>query len=133
MEQQQLNPEQLEQLKHASTVGGAIGGLIALAFLLLIIISLWKIFTKAGEPGWAAIVPIYNAVVLLKISGKPIWWIILLLIPFVNFVISIIVFIGLAEKFGKTAGYGIGLALLGFIFMPMLAFSDAQYIGPKTA
>ncbi len=69
----------------------------------------------------------------MKISGKPGWWFILLIIPIVGFIISIIACIGLAERFSKTAGNGIGLALLGFIFGPMLAFSNAHYIGPKAA
>ncbi len=111
----------------------AVIGLIGVGFLLVMIVSGWKIFTKAGEPGWAVLVPIYNLIVLMKISGKPGWWFILLFIPIVGFVISIIACIGLAERFGKTAGYGIGIALLGFIFLPILAFGDAQYIGPKAA
>jgi hypothetical protein len=97
------------------------------------IAALWKVFTKAGEPGWAAIVPIYNAIVLLKISGKPLWWIILLFIPFVNFIIGILAALGLSEKFGKGAGFGIGLAFLPFVFYPILGFGSATYVGPKTA
>ena len=69
----------------------------------------------------------------MKIAGKPLWWIILFLIPSVNFVISILVSLGVAEKFGKSGGFGIGLAFLPFIFYPMLGFGDAQYVGPKTA
>jgi len=114
--------------------GGAIGalfglvfGVIGLGFAVLMIASMWKVFTKAGEPGWAAIVPIYNFVVLLKIAGKPIWWIVLFLIPFVNFIMAILVCISLAANFGKGAGFGLGLVFLGFIFYPILAFSDAEY------
>jgi len=88
---------------------------------------MWKIFTKAGQPGWAAIIPIYNIVVLLQVVKKPVWWILLMLIPLVNFIILILVFVELAKVFGKGAGFGVGLILLGFIFMPMLAFGDAQY------
>jgi hypothetical protein len=90
---------------------------------------LWKVFTKAGEPGWAAIVPIYNMIVFLKIVGKPVWWIILLIIPLVGFVIWIMLCIALAQSFGKGAGYGIGLAILSPIFFPMLGFGSAQYQG----
>ena len=108
-------------------------GVISLGFLLVMIISGWKVFAKAGEPGWAVIVPIYNLFVFMKISGKPGWWFILLFIPIVGLVISIMACVGLAERFGKTAGFGIGLALLGFIFLPILAFGDAQYVGPKAA
>lgn len=110
-------------------IGMVIGAVFYLGILVLMLASLWKVYAKAGQPGWAAIVPIYNLVVLLQIVGKPIWWIALLFIPFVNFVILILVYIELAKVFGKGAGYGIGLALLGIIFFPMLAFSDATYQG----
>lgn len=112
---------------------GAIGGLIYLAFMVLMVASLWKIYDKAGEPGWAAIIPIYNVIVLLKIVGRPIWWLLLLMIPFVNFIIAILVMIDLAKSFGQGAGYGLGLVFLPFIFSPMLAFGDASYGGPAAA
>ncbi|MBI3004801.1 MAG: signal peptidase I [Ignavibacteriales bacterium] len=103
---------------------------LVICFLVLVVYvaALWKVFAKAGEPGWAAIVPIYNLVVLLKIAGKPLWWIILLIIPLVNLIIDIIVSIEIAKKFGKGVGFGLGLALLGLIFYPILGFGDAQYI-----
>lgn len=114
--------------------GGAAGAAFGLVFMLvwlavvvLLVASLWSVFSKAGEPGWAAIIPIYNLIVLLKIAGKPLWWFILCLIPFVNLIVFIIVAIGVARNFGKGAGFGIGLALLGFIFFPILGFGDAQY------
>ena len=126
-----------ETIQHAdstgSAIGGAIGGIIGLAIALLIIASIWKTFSKASEPGWAVLVPIYNVIVLLKIAGKPLWWIVLFLIPGVNFVIAILAALGVAEKFGKGAGFGIGLAFLPFIFYPILGFGDSQYVGPKTA
>ena len=101
--------------------------IIYLAILVFYIIVWWKIFVKAGKPGWAAIIPIYNIIVLLQIVGKPIWWIILMLIPIVNLVISIIVFIELAKKFGKPAWHWILMILFGFIYFPILAFGDAKY------
>jgi hypothetical protein len=107
-----------------------VGIVIALVFFVLIIASLWRIFTKAGQPGWASIIPIYNAYILLKIAGKPGWWLILLIIPFVNLIIVILMSLGLAQNFGKGAGFGIGLAFLNFIFLPILAFGDARYQGP---
>lgn len=120
-------------LAQSSDAGGAIGGIIALVVQLaivgVIIAGMWKVYTKAGEPGWAAIIPIYNVVVLLKIVGRPIWWVVLFLIPVVNFIAAIIVSIDVAKSFGKGTGYGIGLALLGFIFYPLLGFGDAQYQG----
>jgi len=105
-------------------------GIICLAILVLMIASMWTIFSKAGAPGWASIVPIYNIIVLLKIIGKPWWWLLLMLIPIVNFVIMIIVLHNLSLSFGKGAGFTIGLILLGIIFLPVLAFGGAQYVGP---
>jgi hypothetical protein len=92
---------------------------------------MWKVFAKAGQPGWAAIVPIYNIIVLLQISGKPVWWILLFLIPVVNLVIAILVGIAIAKNFGKSDAFGVGLGLLGFVFYPILGFGDAQYQGVK--
>ena len=88
-------------------------------------------FTKAGKPGWAAIVPLYNVIVLFEIVGKPIWWIALFLIPGVNLVIAIMAGIEMAKFFGRGTGFGVGLALLGFIFFPILGFGDARYLGPQ--
>ena len=101
--------------------------LVYLAVIVLIVASFWKVFIKAGKNGWEAIVPIYNLIVLLEISGKPVWWIILYIIPVVNIVIMFMVNIALAEKFGKETGFGVGMTLLPFIFYPMLAFGDAKY------
>jgi len=114
----------------SSGAAAGIAGVILLVYALiglLMLVSLWKVFTKAGEPGWAAIIPIYNFIVLLKIAGKPAWWFVLLLIPFVNIVIAFMVSINVAQNFGKSTGFGVGLALLGFIFGPILAFGDARY------
>jgi hypothetical protein len=113
--------------------GGVVVGIIYLAILVLMIASMWKVFVKAGKPGWAAIVPIYNIVVLLQIANKPIWWIILYCIPIVNFIIMIIVFVALAKAFGKGVGFAIGLLLLSVIFFPILAFGSAQYVGAGAA
>lgn len=108
---------------------GLVMGLVWLVVLVGVIAGLWKVFVKAGKPGWAAIVPIYNIIVWLEIVGKPLWWIVLLFIPFVNFVVLIILSIALAEKFGKSTAFGIGIAFLGFIFIPILGFGDARYQG----
>src|SRR4051812_13202917 len=83
----------------AAAAGGGISLIIGLLIAAIVIASLWKIFVKAGEPGWAAIVPFYNFIVLLKIAGRPLWWLLLLLIPFVNFIVAILVYIDLARKF----------------------------------
>lgn len=98
------------------------------AILLLLVISMWKIFTKAGKPGWAAIIPIYNCIVLLEIVGKPVWWIILLMIPFVNIIFMIILSHRLSLVFGK--GIGTTILLLLVIGYPILAFGSAQYLKP---
>jgi len=101
--------------------------LIALVLRLIIVAGSWKMFSKAGKPGWAAIIPIYHFVVLLEITGKPIWWLLLLLVPLLNLLIVIIVVLALAERFGKTPGFAAGVLLLPFIFIPILGFGDATY------
>jgi len=113
-----------------NAAGAAAGGMMMIVWLAVVIgaiAGLWKTFVKAGKPGWGAIIPIYNGILLLEIAGRPLWWILLLLIPFVNFVVAIIVLIEVAKKFGKEAGFGLGLAFLGFIFFPILGFGSARY------
>jgi len=107
--------------------------LLVLALVVLGIVSMWKLFVKAGKPGWASIIPVYNIVVLLEITNKPIWWVILCFIPFVNIVIFFVIWYELAKSFGKGVGYTIGLIFLPFIFIPMLAFGDSVYTLPGTA
>ena len=101
--------------------------IVEIALLVLLIAGMWKVFQKAGKPGWAAIIPIYNIIVLLQITGKPIWWLVLYFIPFVNVVVLVLVCIALAKRFGKSVAFAIGLALLPFIFYPILGFGDATY------
>ena len=114
--------------------------IIVLAIAILVIAGLWKIFVKAGQPGWAAIIPIYNIYILIKIVGRPTWWLALLLLAFIPLVgslaVLVVVFIlywDLAKSFGKDVGYAIGLVLLSFVFVPMLGFGSAQYLGPKAS
>ena len=93
-----------------------------------------KVFEKAGKPMWAGFVPLYNYIVMLEIVGRPIWWFILLLIPFVNFVVLIILMMDMAKSFGKDAVFGILLFLFSFIMLPVMAFSsDIKYVGPAAA
>ena len=99
------------------------------AFVILMIAAMWKVFSKAGQPGWAALIPIVNVYFLCKVAGRPGWWLILMLIPLVNFIILIILDIDVAKNFGKGVGFGIGLLLLPFIFFPILGFGSAQYQG----
>lgn len=105
--------------------------MFALIPMIIILIAMWKIYTKAGKPGWACIVPIYNIIVLLEIVGKPLWWIFLFIIPIVNIVVSIMVYHQLSLSFGKDVGFTVGLILLSIIFIPILGFGDAAYIGPE--
>lgn len=104
--------------------------LFYMVFAVFMIICYWKIFTKAGKPGWAAIIPIYNIIVLLEVIGRPWWWVLLMLVPVANFVILIIMIFDLAKAFGKGTGFGFGLLFLSIIFVPILAFGDAVYKGP---
>ena len=104
-----------------------LGLIIYLAIVVLMIVSLWRVFVKANEPGWASIIPIYNVIVLLRIVDKPWWWLFLLMIPLVNIVIGIMVMVALAKSFDKGGMFAVGLILLPFIFYPILAFGDAEY------
>ena len=101
--------------------------IVYLAVLVLQIVALWKVFIKAGQPGWASIIPFYNFYVLLVIAEKPGWWLVLMFIPLVHIVITILMSLGIANNFGKGSGFGAGLAFLPFVFFPILAFSDAKY------
>ncbi|MBI5622993.1 MAG: signal peptidase I [Elusimicrobia bacterium] len=96
---------------------------------ILVIAGMWKTFSKAGKPGWAAVIPVYNVIVLLQIAAKPWWWLFLLIIPVVNIAINIMVSISVAQAFGKGTGFGLGLSFLGPIFYPILGFGDSQYVG----
>jgi hypothetical protein len=100
---------------------------VYLAVIVLIIAGFWRVFTKAGEAGWKSIIPIWNLIVLLRIAGRPVWWIILLLIPLVNLIVYLIVMLDLAKNFGKGSGFGVGLWLLSVIFFPILGFGSATY------
>ncbi|HSW66231.1 MAG TPA: DUF5684 domain-containing protein [Bacillota bacterium] len=106
--------------------------ILYLAAIVATIAGMWKVFVKAGKPGWASIVPIYNTLVLLEIAGKPWWWLLLMLIPIVNIVVAIMVYNELSKAFGKGTGTTVGMLLLPFIFLPMLGFGDAKYHGGGT-
>lgn len=101
--------------------------IIYVAVVVFGIVTMWKVFEKAGQPGWAAIIPIYNAYILLKIAGKPGWWLVLLFIPIVDIVIYILSYIAIARKFGQSDGFAVGLILLPIVFFPILAFGSAKY------
>lgn len=100
---------------------------VIIAFLIVVLAGMWKAFEKAGQPGWGVLIPIYNIYVMLKIGGKPWWWLLLMLVPLVNFVVSIMAHIAIAKNFGHGVGFGLGLTFLGFIFWPILGFGDSRY------
>ena len=93
--------------------GSLFAPLLLVAFTVFVIAGLWKTFTKAGKPGWACLVPIYNVIVLLQIAGRPVWWFLLLLVPFVNIIVSFVVVMDIARAFGRGAGFGLGAPFRG--------------------
>jgi hypothetical protein len=102
---------------------------IALLIVVFLIAAQWKLFVKAGKPGWASIVPIYNVVIFLEIVDRPLWWLLLLLLPIVNIIVAIILCLDLAEVFGKSKIWGFFmLCILAVIGIPILAFGEAEYI-----
>lgn len=109
-----------------SPVAGIIGGIVA----VILIIAFWRIFTKAGRPGWAILIPIFSTYVLLKVVGRPGWWLLLLLIPFVNIVVGIIVMLDLARAFGRSPLFGVfGLILFPYVGTLILGFGKDTYRG----
>ena len=118
---------------------GDVGVLSTTYYIVVIIIAileiagLWMVFSKAKQPGWAAIIPIYTILVLLRTVGRPWWWLLLLLIPLVNIIILIIVWLDLAKSFGKGGLFAVGLILLNPIFVIILGFGGSEYVGPAAA
>ncbi|MHC4953461.1 MAG: DUF5684 domain-containing protein [Planctomycetota bacterium] len=110
--------------------GEAIATLVYVAIVVLSIVGGWKVFTKAGQPGWAIFIPIFNLYVLLCIAGRPWWWLLLFLIPIVNVVLWVILLLDVAASFGQSALFGIGLFFLFPIFFMILGLGSAQYAGP---
>lgn len=122
----------MQEIDYVSEGPGLLFWIVCIAFAVFEIAAIWKTFVKAGKPGWAAIVPIYNGIVILQIAGRPVWWFLLYLIPLVNIIIAIIVMIDFAKSFGKGVGFALGLIFLSIIFFPILAWGDAEYLGPPT-
>lgn len=112
---------------------GATFFIIYLAIIIVAIAGMWKAFEKAGKPGWAAIIPIYNIYIMIEIVGKPTIWLLWLLIPCVNIVFMVWLYNLISKSYGKEEGFTVGLILLGFIFWPILGFGSAKYIGPSAA
>jgi hypothetical protein len=116
-------------MTNASAGGAMVGLLLEVAILLVFLVATWKIYTKAGKPGWASLIPIYNLVVLCQICGRSGWWTLAFLIPGVNLIASIMLTVDLARVFGRGAGFALGLLFLGPIFFPILAFGSSGYVG----
>ena len=108
---------------------GIIFGLLLIPIVVFEVVAGWKVFVKAGQPGWGCLIPIYSYMLIDKIAGKPDWWVFLYFVPFVNIVVWIKVSLAFARAFGKDTAFGVGLMLFAPIFVPILAFSDAKYIG----
>lgn len=104
-----------------------------LAVGILMIVANWRIFEKAGQPGWASIIPIYNVITLLRISGRSGWWFLGFCVPLLNFFVIIRLVFELARAFGRGVGFGFGLLFLSPIFLPVLAFGDSRYVGRSGA
>ncbi len=102
-----------------------------LGLAVMVLAGMWKTFEKASRPGWGAIVPFYNVYLMCLIGGKPGWWLLLAFIPLVNVVAWLLVCLGIAENFGKTEVFAVGLWLVGFVFFPILGFGDALYKGAR--
>ncbi len=137
MQYETTSPLPSSQLS-SDSAGGLLflGGAFLIFFIFFLIVLLftfvieWKVFTKAGKPGWASLVPNYNIVVMLEIAGRPTWWVLLFFIPIANIVVGVLLMIDFAKSFGKGTGFAVLLILLPFIGMPILAFGSAQYLGP---
>jgi hypothetical protein len=114
----------------SSAAGSLFFGVFMLFWMAIVVVTLigmWKVFVKAGQPGWGCIIPIYNIYCLVKIAGKERWWLLLYLIPLVNIIAAILVTLGVARNFGKGGGFAAGLIFLPFIFYLILGFGDATY------
>ncbi len=123
-----------------AAAAGAAAGIVGILFLLLyvallvvVIIGAWKMFVKAGQPGWGCIVPILNIYFMTKIAGRPGWWILLFFIPIANIVVLIILMNDISKSFGRGIGTTLGLIFLNAIFICILGYGSAQYQGPAAA
>src|SRR5580693_3012340 len=115
---------------HSEILAAACASALIVFYVVVIVLEIagmWQIFKKAGKPGWAAIIPIYNVYVLLKIVGRPWWWLLLFLIPFVGLGCEIIVANDVSKSFGRSTAFTVGLVLLSFIFFPILGFGASRY------
>lgn len=124
--QQNADLAQIQTIGATSMVVSGLIGLITIA-------SFWRIFSKAGQPGWACLIPVYNLMVMSKIGGRSPIFAFTLFIPFVNFVTGFMIAHGISKAFGKGALFTIGQVFVPFVFLPLLAFGDSKYIGGPSA
>ena len=118
-----------------TTAGAGIGAGMIIFYLIIcvfVLVTMWKLYAKAGKPGWAAIVPIYNIIVLIQIAGLPLWYFLLMLIPVVNIYAIFKIYIELAHKFGQSTGFGALCVFFGIICLPILAFGSSKYVGTES-
>lgn len=116
---------------HLIAASGGSGGGAGIFGGLLGIICFWILFSKAGKPGWAAIIPLYSLYTAFDVAwGRP-WYFLLMLIPLVNLVVYIIFLVKLSYAFGKGGGFAVGLILLPILFLPILALGSSEYVGPQ--
>ena len=129
----QITPVSTPPMTKPSALGAGLSVavvLVPLLLLLIILAAMWRVFEKAGEAGWKAIVPIYNLFVLVKIAGKPWWWFLLIVfVPLIGLIFYLLTCLALAQKFSKSPLYGVLLCFFGFIMFPLLAFDDSTYSG----
>ena len=121
---------------HSTGLQALLFGIFLIPSLIVWVISvvgMWKVYEKAGKPGWASIIPIYNVIVMLEIIGKPMIWLLLLLIPCVNIYFGIVMINLLSKSYGQSEGFTVGLIFLPFIFYPLLGFGNYRYLGPAGA
>lgn len=120
-----------EEEYYLPMAGASFGALMLFGLLLTLvaIIGAWKVYCKAGKPGWSVLIPFYNTYVLLEIIGRPWWWLLLLLIPVVNLVLIFIMMFELARSFNKSPVFAMGLIFLQPVFLLILGFGSAEYSG----
>jgi Family of unknown function (DUF5684) len=130
-----------------ATTGTSSGGfvallIVALAFYVLVCLGLYGTFIKAGQPGWAGFVPLYNFIVLLRVAGRPAtwgWFLLLLIVPYVGtlgfFIVYIIVANDVSKSFGHGPGFTVGLVIpyVSIVFWYILWLGPSQYRGPAAA
>ncbi|HEY0581217.1 MAG TPA: DUF5684 domain-containing protein [Chloroflexota bacterium] len=107
--------------------------LVSVGLTVVLIVASWRIFAKAGRPGWMSLIPIYNVVQMLHITGRSGWWLLGMFVPFLNLFVAIRLVFDLAASFGRGVGFGFGLLFLSPVFLPLLGFGNAQYVGRRAA